>query len=333
MRNIIVIAVTAVLTVGYAASGGILRVGLLPVVDETGERFGEGLSENLTRMIFFDAGKLGMQPVFLNPGRNFEPSDTETALELARQASVDAVMLVKLIAITDKARWAAFHKNLGDSRAKERLTSDVSTLGKASLYNLDVENLLSNKRALLICESSIWAAKDPAKTQTFYGSAEIKLSFLQELAASQGLSDLGYSKFKDTPVGHAAEKSAQLISSAALETAPALGIMPTGKAIAAEKSCEITFRISYSSKKRASKNYTVAINGKEESMGIQDGVVKVKVTSGLLHVRVTLQDAPYRLPVQKNYDANVYFDCGQAATNLVLEIGAAGEGYLIWKDP
>jgi len=186
--------------------------------------------------------------------------------------------------------------------------------------------LLNGKRALLICETSISSTDGRASTEKFYNSSEIKLSFLQEL----GLSGTDQSKFKNTPAGQAAKKASEHIAFSASEIATGLGTIATGETVKGLQSCEITFRINYVSKRRASKNYTVAINGKEETLGIQDGVLRVRVTSGLLHIRATVQDPPYRLPVQKNYDANVYFDC-QGSIELALEIGAAGEAFLVWK--
>jgi hypothetical protein len=311
--------------------GGILRVGILPVQDETGEAFGETLSENLTRLIFYDLAKLGMQSVFLNPGGTFDPSDNEWISEIAKQERTDAVLLTRLTAITNRGRWDSFRKALKDSNAKERLSGDSSTLGREALYKVDVDGLLRNKRGLLICETSIARAGNIVSRETFYTSADIKLSFLQELAASEGILDLSRSKFKDTPLGRAAFKSSEQISRVAREVFSAFNVSGTGKVVPTGNGCAVTVRVRYSSKNRASKNYTIAVNGKEESVGIQDGIVTVKVPSGLLHVRVVVQDAPYKLPVQKNYDANTYFECLQAEKNLVLEIGGAGEASLVWK--
>ncbi len=311
--------------------GGVLRVGILPVQDDTGEAFGEMLSENLTRLIFYDVAKLGIQPVFLNPGGTFDPSDNEWISEIAKQERTDGVLLTRLSAITNKGRWDSFRKGLKDSNAKERLSSDSSTLGREALYRVDVDGLLRNKQGLLICETSIAPTGNVAGRESFYTSAEIRLSFLQELAASEGFIDLSRPKFKDSPLGRAAFKSSEQISRAARDGFSALKVPGTGKRVRGEGNCNVTFQVRYSSKNRASKNYTIAVNGKEESVGIQDGIAAVKVPSGLLHVRVVMQDAPYKLPVQKNYDANTYFDCSQSERNLVLEIGGAGEASLVWK--
>ncbi|MGH9601716.1 MAG: hypothetical protein ACRD24_04935, partial [Terriglobales bacterium] len=101
--------------------------------------------------------------------------------------------------------------------------------------------------------------------------------------------------------------------------------------VLAKGSCSIQFRVLYVHKKAASKAYQVTLNEREESLGIQDGVAQTSLPNGPVLVQVTVADAPYRLPVQRVYQANTFLDCSRPERTLALEIGGGGEAFLRWK--
>ena len=76
--------------------------------------------------------------------------------------------------------------------------------------------------------------------------------------------------------------------------------------------------------------YLIAVNAKEESLGVSDGKVRVEEPSGPILLHVTVQDPPYRQPVQDTYYANSMLDCSRDASTLLFEIGSAGEAVIRW---
>jgi hypothetical protein len=78
-----------------------------------------------------------------------------------------------------------------------------------------------------------------------------------------------------------------------------------------------------------SKVVTILLNDREESQGA--GVVSLNPPAGLLLLVVEVKDSPFKLPVQKTYQANTYHNCGQPERTLALEIGVAGEALLHWE--
>jgi len=89
--------------------------------------------------------------------------------------------------------------------------------------------------------------------------------------------------------------------------------------------------VAYKTKNAISKSYGVVVNGREESLTMKEGVVPLSgVKDGPVVVHVSVNDAPYKLPVQRLYQANDVVSCASQPKALVLEIGPAGEGLLKW---
>lgn len=94
--------------------------------------------------------------------------------------------------------------------------------------------------------------------------------------------------------------------------------------------CDVSLKVLYSSKHAASKSYTVFVDGKEESLSVDNGVLPLLGRSGLLLLQVKINDAPYKLPTQELYQIGEYVDCSKPQRELVMKIGAAGEALLEW---
>jgi hypothetical protein len=139
-------------------------------------------------------------------------------------------------------------------------------------------------------------------------------------------------EFEKQPLGKAAKKLATVIAGSAASQAAHLGEPGSAEVPAASAgTCDIKVRVRYMPKGASSKTYVLIVNGREESLGIVDGVVNVKLSSGPVVLHASVRDAPYKLPVQDSYSANTYLDCGRPERTLALEIGPVGEALLRWQ--
>jgi hypothetical protein len=136
--------------------------------------------------------------------------------------------------------------------------------------------------------------------------------------------------FEKQPLGKAAKSIAESIRTQTISIAPSVSSSKSApQPVAKGGPCEETFGVSYG--KKISTAYDFVVNNRDESLGMVDGLAKFSASSGSVVVRVVVHDPPYRLPVQRLYQASVYLDCGLPNRNLTLEIGPTGEAVLQWK--
>src|SRR5262249_908875 len=132
-------------------------------------------------------------------------------------------------------------------------------------------------------------------------------------------------------LGHAGRRLADTV---AKTVAPvAADLVESGSAqprAVASGTCDVTVRVRYVPNGSSSQNYILVLDKREESLGIKDGIAKVRLDAGPVVMHVSVKDGPYRVPVQDSYSANTYLDCSSSEHTLVLEIGAVGEGLLRW---
>jgi len=268
-------------------------LGILPVFDASGERHGEILGPHITAMLFAELQSSAVQPTLLNPGGLYSPIYKENVQEYAREAGVDVVVITSLLS-TEKPRsgdWTL--------RAESQLM-DVRT-GKTTDPRLSTHRM--DRRYLIM---------SPTQRLGFWGTP------------------VGFDR---QPLGNAARALAEQLRTHVLAEAPVVASAHSAAPAAAPGtgSCEIRFQVVYRETKQVSKAYGLIVNGKEESLGMQDGVTRLPAPAGTIVVRVQLSDAPYRVPAQRVYQANSTVDCAQPERTLMLEIGGGGEALLRWQ--
>jgi hypothetical protein len=107
------------------------------------------------------------------------------------------------------------------------------------------------------------------------------------------------------------------------------GAAPVAKAAAAAP-CDFTFGVFLTAQKTRAQNYTVTLNGREETSKIRDGVLRTGDSAGPLLFAVTVMDGR-NVNLQPDYYANTTLDCGREPRALRLEIGPSGDGVLRWQ--
>jgi hypothetical protein len=300
---------------GGAPPGPKVLLGILPVLDISGEPYGEFFAQNLTYMIFDQLrGSDRVEPMLLNPGGMYSTFSDDWIQDYGQQAGVDAV-LISVFPRSNRPksddRTLQLETQLMDLKSGQRSTKMTDNTSNK------VINFASIKKYEL--EASI-----AALSLTSSGSLFATLFGVGSWTPA-------VKKFEKQPLGKAARRLAEGARDHALAQAPSL--VPEGSALPhplSRESCSIQFRVLYTHKKAASKAYDVAINDREESLGLQDGVATVLLPSGPVVARVVVRDAPYKTPIQRSYYADTYLDCSRPERTLALEIGAAGEALLRW---
>jgi hypothetical protein len=283
----------------------------MPVYDSTGHEFGEAMARHMTASLFHELTLGGRDVTLLNPGALYSPLDEPAAIDFAKAAGVEVVIL--------------------------------------SILKPVIEDRPKDDRPELMMESVVIDVRSGAKSPPLRVREEVKRRDIErgfesgsygEVRALRGSGERNaytrayYYSFTDS----SRELNKQPLGKAVLKMVAALrpqviGSLPVGVAVPvpAPGSCQVLFTVPYTSRKATSKLYSMIINGREESAGVVDGVVPVTVRSGKVMVEVSVRDAPFRLPVQPVYVANTLNDCSSPARALALELGSAGEALLVWK--
>jgi hypothetical protein len=309
-----------------AAAPQRLMTGVMPVYDSSGESFGEDFSRYLTLMVFqelYPSAKV--EPVLLNPGGVYTPLEDEWTVDFGRKSNVDAV-LVTNVQESDKPKnsnnWAlkmeAFIVDLKDGK------KSTPRMLIVPISKRDLEGGLDKGRQ----SYGYVKGADYAPMGTILGTAYRAGGRGALMLYSSGPSRV----FEGQPLGKGARRLAQAASSFAQEqTASMTAGGPATPAPSGAASCgPINFRVRYASKNTSSKVFTILLNDREESQGVKDGVVSLKPPAGPLLLQVEVKDSPFRLAIQKAYQANTYLDCSQPERTLVMEIGGAGQAMLRW---
>lgn len=286
-------------TAATLAAGPKVSVGILPAYDASGEVYGEIFTQNLTQMLFDEVRASGYEPVLLNPGGAYTPLDSDLIKEFGQMSKVDSV-LITILQIPLKPKNGPHTLKL-DAQMLDPVTG---TLSATRSY---AENIRKEEAIIeggFIGFGAMWG---------FGGTG-------------------GSRKFEKQPLGKRARNFARNIRQQVLGTVPSLVQSGTWKnPIAAPGSCQISFRVAYPKKGSISKSYGLIINGKEESLWLKEGVATVTMTNGPALLHINLADAPYRLPVQRLYAANTFVDCSRSERSLALDVGPAGEAFLVWQ--
>jgi hypothetical protein len=297
----------------FAAAGFAQKpvvVGICPFFDNTGTPAGEKSATMLPVMFLEKAKSAGFIPVILNLGPEWSPGDTDWPAEVARMAGADAVLVGEVKALATSK---------GAKPSDEMLRGHV---------------LLASHSADLVLSATLLDAASGHQLSALQTTEHVKGDWFTEAAAH--FTPLGMFHhesfwFADTHFGQAITRSAEKLISdvghnlSQITPNGAFSVAPAGA------SCRLKIRVLYKAKNRASKMYLIAVNSKEESMGINDGVVELNEPSGPILLHVTVKDPPYRQPVQNDYYANSMLDCSRETNTLSLEIGGSGEALIRWR--
>lgn len=272
-------------------------VGVLPVYDGSQAPFGETMAPTLTLLLFKQLSQL--EPVLLNPGGLYTPGDVQSILDYARAVGIRSLIVSTLKSPEsgpDRDPFLiaeAFVVDLGSGKPSRTVTART----RVSKSDLEKKN----------GDVPLWALGASAVTG-------------QEVQAPR------------QPTGKAA---GELAASLAGQLKSDLGTRPpasTSPRTARDQKCDFEFRVYLTQQKVRASNYTIAINGREESSNIVEGLLRLQpAQSGRVMVNVTVKNPPTRVPVQSTYLANTTLDCGRPSRSLVLEIGPEGEGALVWR--
>lgn len=277
------------------AQGGKPVIGVMPVFDSSGDATGEIFTQNLTFMIFQELRAAGMEPVLLNPGGLYNPIYSDWISDFADVAHVSSVLVTTLQPL-DKPK-----------RGDWTLQVDAQIM-----------NLAGNKTSPTV----------PHRYSLERRDVEV------EYAYHARWFDTGASRpFAKQPLGKAAQKIAREIRDQVNAAPDYLASGPAPVPVPSSAStCDVDFKVVYKGKNAISKSYGVVINGREQSLGMREGIVPLAgLKDGPIVVHVTVNDAPYKLPVQKLYQANDVLNCASRPKALNLEIGPAGEALLKWE--
>jgi hypothetical protein len=285
-------------------------VGVLPVADASGEAYSEVVGQYLTGMIFqqLQSTASSLQPMLLNPGGLYNPLSSEWTLEYSHRIGVDLVIISSILP-SDKPK-----KGDWTLRVQAQLM-DVAS-GKTSSSFMGTARI--DKRHLIANPSSNGEFADSPADYLHRGTGSISILLLDDRP------------FEKQPLGKATKSIAEAIGTEAVSMAPTVSSSTSAPVpVAKGGPCDVSFGVSYG--KKISTAYDFVVNGLNESLGMVDGLAKFSAPSGPVIVKVVVHDPPYRLPIQRLYQANTYLDCGFPNPSLRLEIGPTGEASLQWK--
>ncbi len=280
------------------AQSGPVTVGILPVYDASSAPYGETMAPTLTMSLYRTIAKVTPRIMLLNPGGLYNPGEVDAVLEYARAAGATAVVV-------------------GTLKSPERRGKESHLAAEAFVIDLN-----SARRSSAITARTKVSESDIQKKP---GSG-LAPWLAEAVAVSTG-------NRSSQPISRAAEELARSLHDGLKNEVLALAGPDLDKSAddARKQTCDLTFGVFMTRQNARAANYTVALNGREESSGIVEGVLKTSAPAGVLMVSVLVKDPPTRIPVQARYLADTLHDCSRPVRQLVLEIGAEGEGRLAWR--
>ena len=315
-RASVLLCVLLCLGVGSGAqTAGKVRVGIFPVLDASGEPHGERMRHYLAAMLYDELADSGnIQPVLLNPGGLYTSLSDDWVLDYGQTAGVDAVVVAMLM--------RSEQPKSGDWFIPVEVQFVELKTGKRAASQL-IKTPVNKKDVTRGVEYGTTAATARAIERETPRSGWGGLFAPSAYAPSR--------QFEKQPMGKATRRLAGAAKAYAVTHAATVVPGASAAAAADGQTCDVKFRVTYAQRNAASKAYDVTINEREESLEVKDGVASVSLASGPVVVRVSVADAPFKLPVQRLYQASTTLDCRQPERTLALEIGAAGEALLRWR--
>jgi hypothetical protein len=291
---------------------GLTGTGLLPVHDASGETYGETFAWNMTPIIYQVMKEGGRELVLLNPGGGYSPLDEAGTVDFARSAGVRTIVVSRLLA-----------------------TQRSDPHDNSPRLRVEVKALDAQKGTTLHSFSLVEQVKRKDLDRGFdFGAGAHERRFLW----IPGLTYQGYHEYsrevESQPLGKVIKHFAEAIRSNLLSFNGGALVSPSTAPHPDDHpaSCAVDFNVRYVRQRATSKTYSLAVNGREESVGVTDsGIAQLTLRAGSNLFEVTVKDPPYRLPVQKGYAINRWMDCSPDERHLTIEIGSAGEALIVAK--
>ncbi|HEY6352427.1 MAG TPA: hypothetical protein VI636_23770 [Candidatus Angelobacter sp.] len=292
-------------------------VGILPTYDAGGEDFGPLFKQHLPLRLYRQLEKQGVRVLLLNPGGNYKPDDEEWLMDYGKQSGADLLLITSLL----KTQFPEH----GDAALSVKceildLNSGVRSPEWQNSVRINRRDLIIDYRRFLGFAGITLVGPDTPFEKLPLGKAMIAIGdqigpqLLQKMKTAVAAKIAGTS-----PIQQVNTPSKDELAS------PPENIHP------ADGPCDITLKILYVSKHAASKSYTIFVQGREESLGINEGVLLLHEKMGPLLLQWSMHDPPYRLPVQEYYQATPNVDCSKPERQLTINIGASGEALLAWQ--
>jgi hypothetical protein len=293
------ILLLALLAVRIGSAQGRPVVGIMPVYDDSAENLTEALPLNMTYLIYERMRThSSVQPVLLSPGGLYDPESLDWARQYGRKAHVDVVLISKLL---PTARI---------SDRKRRLNFEVKWLDVAS------GKLSEPQTNSSIDVSTSDLLTDMASGYSLFGTYKGLFPNSEE--------------FLKVPLGKAALKLSDWIELQVGPTLTSLGTVATGGPEPKPQTCEFSFSVRYAARHSTSKSLSVLVDDKDETSTLKEGHATFPMQSGPMSFRVQVNDAPYGMPAEKQYQISTTANC-EASRTAVLELGTAGEGFIKWE--
>ncbi len=303
-RRILVVALGLSLC-GFAAHSQQKKIviGILPTYDTSGQSYGGPVSEMLTGMLYQQfASNPRFQPVFLNPGGLWDPTQTSWVTEYVQTLNlpVDVVLATTF--------------------------TEPETPKKGDLI-LHLKSVELDPKTGDAIQSTV--ANTPLKDRSAmvdYGFTYIPTGYFNRGAIYQPSRN-----FPKQPLGRAALELARQSAESASQSAAKLTASYSVPAAPSTESCKMSIKINYVEKHSISKSYSCIINEKDEALGIKEGILEVEEPAAPVLMQIKLNDAPYKLPKQELYLFDPTLDCSRGSNRLEVNIGPAGEASYKWK--
>ncbi len=299
-----------VATLGLAACGLAAQaqqkkivIGIMPTYDTSGQSYGGPVSQMLTGMLYQQfASNSRFQPVFLNPGGGWDPSQTSGVPEYVETLNVP-VDIVLATTFTEP---------------------ETPKKGDLILHLKSVELDPKSGEAL---QTAI--QNTPLKDRSAmldYGFTYIPTGYFNSSAIYQPSRN-----FPKQPLGKAAFELARQSADSANQVIAKVTPSYVAPASPKAQSCKMSLKINYVEKHSISKSYSCIVNEKDEALGIKEGILEVDEPAAPVLMQIKLNDSPYKLPKQELYLFDPTLDCTRESNRLEVNIGPAGEASYKWK--
>ena len=258
-------AATLFVSAASASTERAAVVGICPFYDDTGTVAGEKAATMLPVMFLEKAKSAGFVPVIVNPGPENSPADIRWPVEVARNSGADVVLVGEVSALATRSG---------------RKPSNAALRGHV---------LLSSHAVNLVLSAHLVDASSGRELTSLRAEEAVKGSWLSEAAARFTIIGSAFHResfwFADLHFGQAITRATEALISGIAK--PLSQVTPQGDypAVGAGGACRVMVRVIYKAKERSSKMYLLAVNGKEESLGIKDGVLELTALSGPFDTR------------------------------------------------
>jgi hypothetical protein len=242
-------------------------------------------------------------PIYLNPGGRYDPTSTSYAAEYVQSLGtpVDLILSTMFVEPEDPKK------------------GDV-------ILHLKATQLDPKSGDTLLTWNAAKQMKDPgvmiAKVQNY----SLTNKYVDSHLLYQPPSEL-----RKQPLGKAAADLASQIVQQSSADAGKLSASADPPVSKQGDACKMRIKVNYEEKHAISKSYTIFINGRDETEGVKEGLLDVQEKPGQLSIMLSVNDKPYKLPVQDVYLFDPTLDCGRDSNFLNVNIGPAGEAHTTWR--